>query len=155
LVNFGPYLYAVGGDTGTVAPVLNVLSGAETNAAYFTKVNMRDGKLSGWTSVAGMGKARGKHAAIVAGGALLATSGIYAGQAGSSENTYASIGADGTLASWNGATGSNTVDVVLGYALYNAAAVPFIDAQGRGHVLVLGGANRSTLGVPSAAVVAY
>ena len=102
-----------------------------------------------------MGKARSKGAVVVAGGALLATSGLYSGQAGSSENTYASIGAEGTLTSWNGATGSNTIDGLLGYALYNAAAVFFVDAQGRGHVMVLGGASRSATPQPSAGVVYY
>ena len=80
---------------------------------------------------------------------------LYSGQAGSSENTYASIVAEGALASWNGATGSNTIDVVLGYALYNTAAVFFIDAQGRGHVMVIGGASRSSTPQPSAGVVYY
>ena len=94
-------------------------------------------------------------AVIAAGGALLATSGLYSGQAGSSENTYASIVTDGALASWNGATGSNTIDVLLGYALYNTAAVFFVDAQGRGRVMVLGGASRSTTPQPSAGVVYY
>jgi hypothetical protein len=83
------------------------------------------------------------------------TSGLYSGQAGSSENTYASIGAEGTLGSWNGATGSNTIDVLLGYELYNTAAVFFIDAQGRGHVMVLGGASRSATPQASAGVVYY
>ena len=62
---------------------------------------------------------------------------------------------DGALASWNGATGSNTIDVLLGYALYNTAAVFFVDAQGRGRVMVLGGASRSTSPQPSAGVVYY
>lgn len=77
---------------------------------------------------------------------MLATSGVYSGQVGSRENTYATINAYGILASWGGATGSNTIQTVLGYGLYNAAAVTFIDATGKGHVLVLGGANRSTVG---------
>ena len=116
---------------------------------------MRTGALPSWTAVASLGKARSKGAVVAAGGALLATSGLYAGQAGSSENTYASIGAEGALASWNGATGSNTIDVVLGYALYNTAAVFFVDAQGGGHIMVIGGASRSATPQPSAGVVYY
>jgi len=155
MVSFGPYVYVVGGDNGTVAPTLNTLSGSETNAAYVGRIDMRNGTLPAWASATGMGKARSKGAVVAAGGSLLVSSGIYAGQAGSSENTYASITADGSLASWNGATGSNTIDVLLGYAVYNTATVFFLDAQGRGHVMLLGGANRSTAGQPSAAVVYY
>jgi hypothetical protein len=155
MVNFGPYVYVVGGDNGTVAPAVNTMSGTETNAAYVGRIDMRNGSLTAWTQLTSMGKARSKGAVVAAGGALLATSGLYSGQAGSSENTYASIVTEGALASWNGATGSNTIDAVLGYALYNTAAVFFVDAQGRGHVMVLGGASRSGTPQPSAGVVFY
>jgi hypothetical protein len=155
MVSFGPYVYVVGGDNGTVAPSLATVSGTETNTAYVGRIDMRTGALPSWTAVTSMGKARSKGAVVAAGGALLATSGLYAGQAGSSENTYASIGAEGALASWNGATGSNTIDAVLGYALYNTAAVFFVDAQGGGHIMVIGGASRSATPQPSAGVVYY
>lgn len=155
LVSFGPYLYVVGGDGGTVAPELNSLSGSETNGAYHARIDVRDGAITEWNPVANMSKARGKHAAVVAGGSVLATSGIYSGQVGSSENTYATIGPTGALAAWNGATGSSTIDAVLGYGVFNAAAVSLIDAQGQGHVLVLGGGRRSGGGGVSAAVVYY
>lgn len=155
MVSFGPYVYVVGGDNGSVAPALNTMSGTETNVAYVGRIDMRTGALPSWTAVTSMGKARSKGAVVAAGGALLATSGLYSGSAGSSEDTYASIGADGTLASWNGATGSNTIDAVLGYSLYNTAAVFFVDAQGGGHIMVLGGASRSATPQPSAGVVFY
>ena len=155
MVSFGPYVYVVGGDNGTVAPALNTMSGTETNVAYVGRIDMRTGALPSWTAVSSMGKARSKGAVVAAAGALLATSGLYSGQAGSSENTYASIGAEGALASWNGATGSNTIDAVLGYALYNTAAVFFVDAQGGGHIMVLGGASRSATPQPSAGIVYY
>jgi hypothetical protein len=155
MVNFGPYVYVIGGDNGVVAPQLSSTSGTETNAAYVGRIEMRNGSLAAWAPVTSMGKARSKGAVIAAGGALLATSGLYPGQAGSSENTFASIGSEGALASWNGATGSNTIDVLLGYALYNTAAVFFVDAQGRGHVMVLGGASRSSTPSPSTGVVYY
>jgi len=155
MTSFGPFVYVVGGNNAAVAPTLNTLSGSETNAAYVGRIDMRTGLLPSWTQSATMGKARSKGAVVAAGGALLVSSGIYAGQAGSSENTYASIGADGSLTSWNGATGSNTIDTLLGYAVYNSAAVFFLDAQGRGHVMMLGGAKRSTAGQPSAGVVYY
>ena len=155
MVSFGPYVYVVGGDNGTVAPSLNTMSGTETNAAYVARIDVRTGSLPAWTQVTSLGKARSKGSLVAAGGALLETSGLYSGQAGSSENTYASIAAEGVLGSWNGATGSNTIAALLGYEVYNAAAVFFVDAQGRGHVMVLGGATRSATPQPSAGVVYY
>jgi hypothetical protein len=80
---------------------------------------------------------------------------VYAGSPGSSENTYSQINADGSVGSWNGATGTNTISTLLGYDVYNQAAISFVDAGGRGHVLVLGGAKRQLPGRASGAVVYY
>jgi hypothetical protein len=59
------------------------------------------------------------------------------------------------VASWQGATGTNTISTLLGYDVYNQAAISFVDASGRGHVLVLGGAKRQLAGRASSAVVYY
>lgn len=154
LANFGPYLYLVGGDTAAVDPVAVTSSGKETAAAHLARIDMRDGTLSTWTEVSRPGKARSRHGLMTAGGTVVATSGMYSGQPGSSENTYAQITADGTLSSWAGATGTSTIQTLLGFSLYNAAAVSFADAAGNAHVVVIGGANRTT-GTASAAVVYY
>jgi hypothetical protein len=157
LVTFGPFFYAVGGETQSTTPTRPTQSGSETSSVFLARVDLRSRDLtsSGWALTTSMGKARSKHGAIFAGGSLLVTSGIYAGNPGSSENTYAEIHSDGTLTSWNGATGSETIDVELGMSLYNQAVVTFIDAAGYGHVLVLGGADRQVEGKPSAGVVRY
>lgn len=156
LLNFGPYLYAVGGDVGSVSTVQSTTSGGETSATYMARVNLRTGDLAaGWASLQSMAKGRSKHNTVVGGGYLFTTSGVYAGSPGSSENTYAQINADGTISSWAGATGTNTISTLLGYDLYNEAAVSFVDATGKGHVLVLGGAKRQNSGRASAAVVYY
>jgi hypothetical protein len=143
---FGPYVYVVGGDNGTVTPSLNTSSGTETGNVYLAQINPRDGTLSaaGWTGVSAMGKARSKHSTLAAGGALLTSSGVYGGSAGSSENRYANLNADGTLASWSGATGTNTIAGIIGASIYNEAAVAYSDVSGVGHVLLLGGADRAT-----------
>lgn len=156
LVNFGPFLYSIGGETGTTTPTRASQTGSETSNVVFARIELRTRDLgSGWLVTESMAKSRSKHGAIFAGGSLLVTSGIYAGNPGSSENTYAGINADGTLKSWNGATGSETIDVELGMSLYNQAVVTFIDDAGFGHVLVLGGADRENEGIPSAGVVRY
>ena len=156
LVNFGPYLYTIGGDGSTVSPSQSTTSGGEMSATFLSRVNLRTGDLTGaWSPITSMNKGRSKHNTVVGGGYLFTTSGVYAGQAGSSENTYSQINADGTIGSWNGATGTNTISTLLGYDLYNEAAISFVDASGKGHVLVLGGAKRASAGRASAAVVYY
>lgn len=157
LLNFGPYIYAVGGDSGTVSPSADATTGHELSGAWLGRINLRDGSLtnSSWTPLAAMSKGRSKHSTLAAGGFLFVTSGMYAGQAGSSENTYAKINPDGTVASFAGATGSQTISSLLGYDLYNQAAVSFVDATGTGHVLVLGGGQRQNAGKASSAVVYY
>jgi hypothetical protein len=157
LVNFGPYLYVVGGETGTNAAVSASVSGTETETVQMARINLRTGALmsTGWAPVASMAKARSKHSTVFAGGSLFTSSGVYSGQPGSSENTYAPILSDGSLESWNGATGAETVMAEIGYSLYNQAMVTFVDAAGQSHVLVLGGADRAAEGRPSKAVLFY
>jgi hypothetical protein len=157
LVNFGPFLYVIGGDAGSEDPVAASVSGTESASVRLARINLRTGALSsaGWTPVTTMSKGRSKHSTVFAGGALFTSSGVYAGQPGSSENTYASVNSDGTLASWNGATGSETIAAETGYSVYNQAMVTFVDAAGAGHVLVLGGADRTREGQPSKAVLFY
>ena len=156
-LNFGPFLYVVGGDSAATLAVESGTMGSEVSDVYLGRINLRNGDLdaSGWSPTASMAKARSKHSTVFAGGALLATSGIYAGQAGSSENTAGDLLNDGAVESWAGATGAETIAVELGYSLYNQAAVTFIDGNGQGHVLVLGGARRDIEGQPSAEVVYY
>ncbi|HSG46613.1 MAG TPA: hypothetical protein VLA43_02245 [Longimicrobiales bacterium] len=158
LVSFGPFLYMVGGDTGVTAPVSAGQSGGETNRVYRARLSFRTGDLAvggGWTQGESMGKARSKHSTVFAGGSLFTTSGIFNGTPGSSENTYATLNSDGTLQPWQGATGSETIASELLKSLYNQAAITFIDQDGVGHVLVLGGADIGNEGTPSASVVWY
>ncbi|HEY8470029.1 MAG TPA: hypothetical protein VIL18_10325 [Longimicrobiales bacterium] len=157
LIGFGPYLYLVGGETGTSAPARSTLTTSETASVRHARIDLRTGNLdaTGWATLPSvMAKARSKHASVVGGGVLFTTSGVYSGNPGSSENTYAPINADGTSGSWLGATGAETIQAETGYALYNQAAVYFVNSAGDGHVIVLGGANRTT-GRASAAVVYY
>lgn len=159
LVNFGPYVYALGGETGTTTAVSNALTGTETPAVDLARINLRNGAITsaGWQPVNAMGKARSKHSTVFAGGSLLVTSGLYSGigVSGSSENTYAPLNSDGTLGSWAGATNAETMNSEIGYSLYNQAMVTFIDGAGNGHILVLGGSSTSTAGKASAAVLYY
>lgn len=157
VMSFGPYVYIVGGETGTSAPVTSTSSGTASAAAHFARINVRTAGLTvdGWTTTELMAKVRSKHSGIFGGGSLLVTSGIYLGDPGSSENTFANLLSDGSVQPWQGATGADIIAGELGYSLYNQAAITFIDQSGKGHVLVLGGADRDAEGVPSAGVVFY
>jgi hypothetical protein len=145
----------VGGDTAAIAPVNSGTSGTETAASYMARIDMRNGTVPGWAAISTPAKARGKHGMMAAGGSVVVTSGMYSGQVGSSENSYATLGPDGTLSSWGGATGSSIIQVVLGYGIFNQAAISFVDAEGNGHVVVLGGGIRGSAGAASAGVVYY
>ncbi len=157
LAHFGPFLYVMGGDSTATEPVRATQSGGEIRDTYVGRINLRNGDLTavGWSATSPPPKQRSKHNMIFAGGYLFVTSGIYPGQAGSSENVYGHVLSDGNVESWNGATGVNTIKNRLGYDLYNQAAVSFVDAEGQGRVLVLGGAKRGSQGEASAAVVFY
>jgi len=156
---FGGVLYAVGGDTRPVAT-----EDAATNQqgrldqVAFAKINLRNGDLAGpWTiNGASLGKVRAKHSALAAGGNMFVSAGLYAaaGQ-GSSENTYAQINSDGTVGSFGGATGSNTLLSAGAGNLFNHAAIAYVDAEGVAHVMVLGGESVNSPGTRSAKVFYY
>lgn len=156
-VNFGPFLYWVGGETGQSAPVSSTRTGTETAEVFLARLNLRTADIGaeGWTTTESMAKSRSKHSTVFAGGALFTTSGIFAGEPGSSENTFANLRSDGTLEPWQGATGAETIAAELTISLYNQALVTFIDQDGTGHLLVLGGADIGSEGTPSDFVVWY
>ena len=157
VTSFGPFVYVIGGETGTSAPVLSTQTGTESAATHLARINIRTAGLTdaGWLTTEPMAKTRSKHSGLFSGGSLFVTSGIYAGTPGSSENTYANLLNDGTIEPWQGATGADIIANELGYSIYNQASITFIDQNGTGHVLVLGGARIDMEGVPSDGVVYY
>jgi hypothetical protein len=68
-------------------------------------------------------------------------SGLSGSVNGSSENIYANIHSDGSIGSFNGATGSNTLFSAGGSNLFNQSGISYIDADGVAHVMILGGAK--------------
>ena len=147
-VTFGGYLYAVGGETGVATPDAgSQVTG--TQKVYYSKINLRTGEIGSWTeNPNALGKERSKHTTLVLGGNLFVSSGLYAGLTGgvpgSSENIYSNINADGTVGSFNGATGSNTLFSAGGCNLFNQSGISYIDADGVAHVMILGGAKVGT-----------
>jgi hypothetical protein len=145
-VQFGGYLYSIGGETGTVNPDDGTSGTAPTDNVLYSKINLRTGEIGSWiVNPSALGKARSKHTTLVLGGNIFVTSGLYsglsAGVQGSSENVYSVINSDGSLGSFNGATGSNTLFKEGGNNLFNQNGISYIDADGVAHVMVIGGAK--------------
>jgi hypothetical protein len=158
LVIFGGVIYSVGGDTGTVEPH-TAGAGSNTGEVLFARINLRTGNLTeaGWVlNASSLQKTRSKHVVLVAGGNIFVSSGVYsAANQGSSENTYAQINSDGTVGSFAGATGSNTLLSVGGANLFNTAGVSYVDASGVSHVLIIGGDNLNQQGTKRTNVLYY
>jgi len=160
LQSFGGYLYVIGGDEGTVGPQdgPDAQGQARTDGVLFVRINLRNGGLEGgWSVNSGtLGKTRSKHSALVAGGNLFVSAGLYsAAKTGSSENTYAQISPDGSVGSFGGATGSNTLLSVGAGNLFNHAAFSYVDGEGVAHVMILGGDDVNSPGVRSEKVFYY
>jgi len=149
---FGGSLYYFGGDSAAVTPNDSnyTNNGTKLSQIAYIKINLRTGDLVGtsWSvNASGLTKAVNKHTAVIAGGSVLVSAGLYNGAAtGSTEETYAQINSDGSVASLNGATGSHTINSTGGGNLFNHAALSYVDANGVAHVLVLGGDDVNTPG---------
>lgn len=145
LVSFGGFLYAVGGDSGTVTPddADHTNNDTKYDQVVYARINLRTGELaqSDWTvNESAMIKRTSKHTALAAGGSLLVTAGLYSGaNTGASENSFAQINADGSLGSFNGATNAVTITSQGGGNLFNHAALTYVDANGVARVMIVGG----------------
>jgi hypothetical protein len=113
--------------------------------------------MNGWSENSGsLGKTRSKHSALVAGGSMFVSAGLYsAAKTGSSENTYAQMNSDGSVGSFGGATGSNTLLSIGAGNLFNHAALSYVDGDGVAHVMILGGDDVNDPGLRSAKVFYY
>ena len=161
LLSAAGYLYVVGGTTtANVEPLSTAQSAGSSSAVYLAQINIRNGGLKGtaWTTnSASTGKSREKFSAVVAGSYVLLSGGLYngVGPSGSSEQSYAAIATDGSVGSFNGATGAHTIASLVsgGYAFFNHAAAYYVDAAPAPapHVLVIGGEDVGT-GTPQASV---
>ena len=138
----GTFLYALGGDSGTVAPNDASLSPTAINDVVYAQIDARTGDITaaGWRN--GSSKllaAASKLTALPASGAILVTAGLYTGAAtGASEETYATVSANGATGAVAGVTGSN-ISSTGGGNLFNHGTVGFVDISGGFHELVVGG----------------
>jgi hypothetical protein len=139
----GTFLYAIGGDSGTVTPNDSSLSAKAISDVIYAELDVRTGNVTaaGWTTDgAKLIKAVSKHTAVIASGNVLVSGGLYNGAtSGATEESYAGLNPDGSTTSFSGATGSHTIASAGGGDLFNHAATGYLDATGAFHVLVVGG----------------
>jgi hypothetical protein len=157
---FTNYLYALGGDSGTVAPNDASLTATRMDQVTYAKIDLktRDITAAGWAvNATALGKTRSKHTAAVADGSVLVTAGLYVGASptGSSEESYAGINADGSIGSFAGATGANTISAGGGGNVFNQAETGYTDGSGAFHILVAGGDDVGTPGTKHKTVFYY
>jgi hypothetical protein len=142
---FGGNLYVLNGDpNGSSDPNQNATVGLQD--VRFASAN--NGAVGPWTLTNTTIKKRKKHNTWVAFGQVIDGEGIYDGAGVELEKS--SINADGTLASWNGLTGSN----VPSANVFNAASVvsPLLSSAGNPRFLLFGGEAVSAPNLPTALV---
>ena len=146
LVTAGGVLYILGGTSSAgVNPTSSTQSAASSKTVYYNLINIVDGTLAAsWmTNSNSMIKNDEKHTAVAVGANILVSGGLFGATGSTSfqtgEEYYAAVNADGSLGSFNGATGSNTINSVSGTTFFNHSVAFFADAVGKPHVLILGG----------------
>lgn len=150
LLSFGGFLYSLGGEVGANAPNDSANTGSTLNDVAFARINLRTGNLAWaqWSGTSTLTKSRSKHSAVVGGGYVLVSAGIYNGaKMGSSEQSYAQLNSDGTMTSFNGATGSQTILSAGGKCIFNHVGLSYADPSGAPHVMVIGGDDLNLPGV--------
>jgi hypothetical protein len=159
LVQWAGHIYVLGGDTGTSAPGSNNVPLTSTKSILSQEIDLRTGgfRNSQWAGASSqLIKADTKHSVIVASGWLLASGGLYNGAPSSAtEHQYAEIDVDGSVKSFNGATGSQTITSAGGVPFYNHAAITYVDGSGVAHVIIIGGANVTDADSPTAGCYYY
>jgi hypothetical protein len=149
---FGGKLYFIGGDpNNSITPNTQGL-GTNSNSVYYAS-SLR-GTVGTWTLNTNLiNKGRAKGILFAAFGQVILGEGIYNGSPGSSEFERSTVNPDGTLASWNGLTGSN----VPSANVYNAGAFvsPLISPAQTPRFLLFGGQKFVTTGTGTLSSTVY
>jgi hypothetical protein len=143
---FGGNLYVLNGDpNGSSDPNQSATVGLQD----VRMASANNGAVGTWALTNTTIKKRKKHNTWMAFGQVIDAEGIYDGGTGL-ELEKSSINADGTLASWNGLTGSN----VPSANVFNAASVvsPLLSSAGNPRFLLFGGEAVSAPNLPTALV---
>ncbi len=149
---FGGKLYFIGGDPNNSITPNTQGVGTNSNNVYYAS-SLR-GTVGMWTLNTNLiNKGRAKGILFAAFGQVILGEGIYSGSPGSSEFERSTVNADGTLAAWNGLTGSN----VPSANVYNAGAIvsPLISPAQTPRFLLFGGQKFVTTGTGTLSSTVY
>ena len=103
LLQFADALYMVGGDGGTSLPGSAGITATQSDAIFTCSLDLRSTQVDGsWsTNPSSLIKRVAKHTALLAGGTVLVSGGVYNGAGNSAtEHQYATINLDGTFGSF-------------------------------------------------------
>jgi hypothetical protein len=154
----GLYLYIFGGDNASVTPNDSVPSAAQTTTIYYAKLNPSTGDVAtSWTAATtALAPARSAHSAVLGSGNVLLLGGLYSGaSAHTSEATYASLNADGTVGSFTTAAPVASINSRCGCNLFNNGGSGYLAGNGTFHVLIVGGDDVSAPGTRRAETFIY
>ena len=124
-----------GGGLDTLHPRLATADSAPTSllSGFFT---------GGWAPAAApLVQGRSQFATLPLGDVILIVGGVYAGAAGNGAETLAAPVSGDSLGSFAGPVGTNTIFSLGGGALVGAAGIAWMDGDGTGHGLVVGGVD--------------
>ncbi len=157
LTLLGNCLHVFGGDSAAVTANEATITATRYRSIVRARIDLRTGGLTtaGWSlDDTEPGKGRNKHTALIAGGGVLLSAGLYdgIGTVGSSENMFAQIASDCDVADFNGANNNRSVAQQGGGNLFNHAAISYVDANGVAHVMILGGDDVDNPGAKRRAV---
>jgi len=147
---FGLYLYAIAGDSATLSPNDSIPRASETATVFFGRLSPNSHEVAAWSVAGTLDVARSAHTAVIAGGNILVTGGLYAGAStGTNDESYAALTlADGTIGSFSVAT-ANTIHV------FNHGATGYLGGDGTFHVVVAGGDDVNTPGTKHVETFTY
>lgn len=124
-----------GGGLDTLQPRLATADSAPTSllSGFFT---------GGWAPAAApLVQGRAQFATLPFGDVMLIVGGVYAGAADNVTETLAAPVSGDSLGSFAGPVGANTIFSLGGGALVGAAGITWVDGDGTGHGLVVGGVD--------------
>ncbi|MFW6192223.1 MAG: hypothetical protein ACOC83_01950, partial [Gemmatimonadota bacterium] len=142
----GNCLHVFAGESAAVGPDDATITDTRLTTVLKNRIDLRtdDLRSSSWSADdSELGNdGRSKHTALIAGGGVLVTAGLYNGVKGSlgnAEQIFAQIESDCEVQDFGGATNEDNIKKNGGANLFNHAAATFVDGDGQAHVMILGG----------------
>lgn len=151
----GLFLYAFGGDSSAIAPNDTAGGGKRIAQVLYANLHPATRDIIGWNeSPTGLTDGRSASSVALGVGTLLITGGLYTGAlAHTSENTFASLNANGSTGTF--ATAAPSINTVCGCNLFNNGGTGYLAGDGSFHALVVGGDNVNAPGTPRVETYIY